>query len=192
MASPGAAQGYEVSATYVSGLVKALTALRRLEAVTARLGAEARVPIDAPNQQSWWPGALTEQLIDAIEAEGGVPLLEEVGRLNVKNSMGPVVMPLVKVTFAIFGSSPARLFEKMGQFSGTAVRGIAILWTASGDAAGTFEIRYPTPQHVAQSHLWRGGFLGCFDVAGRPGRVELSPVQVAEHGKVLRFSLSWA
>jgi hypothetical protein len=192
MAGFSAADGYEVSATYVSGLVKALSSLNKLEVVAARLAAPARVPVDAPNQQSWWPGALTEQLIDAIEAEGGVPLLEEVGRLNVKNSIGPVVMPLVKVTFAIFGSSPARLFERMGQFSGAAQRGIDILWTPAGESAGSFEIRYPTPQHVAQGHLWRGGFLGCFDVTGQPGRADLAPMQAAEQGKVLRFALRWS
>lgn len=191
MANEAAAQGYEVSATYVSGLVKALATLGKLEPVAARLGAEAGAAVATPHKQGWWPGALTEQLIDAIEAEGGASLVEDVGRLNVKNSMGPVVMPLVKVTFAIFGTSPARLFEKMGQFSGTAVRGITILWTAAGERAGAFEIRYPTPQHPAQGHLWRGGFRGAFEVAGKPGRVELAPAEATAQGKVLRFSLSW-
>lgn len=180
---------YEVSGTYVGGLAKAITALGYAKVLLPALSVELREAFERPNSKRWWPGTTTEQLLSTLEGLAGNEAVVAVGKHNVMHSMGPIVMPLVKVLLAVSSNRPAKLFEKMAQFSSTAVRGLDIRWELTGPCAGLFSARYPHPQPSAQGAVWRGGLLAGLDIVAHQGTVTQQPA--LEGGRTLRFEAAW-
>jgi hypothetical protein len=180
---------YEVSGTYVGGLAKAIRALGHAEVLLPALEADVREAFERPNAKGWWPGTTTERLLATLQGLTSLEVVEAVGNHNVAHSMGPIVMPLVKVLLAISRNRPAKLFEKMAQFSSTAVRGLDIQWELTSPTGGLFSALYPHAQPQAQGAVWRGGLLAGLDVVGHQGSVTVLPA--LEGGRRLRFQTAW-
>jgi hypothetical protein len=180
---------YETSSTYVGGLLKAFRALALLDdAVSARLTEEQRAIVKAPWAKSWWPGPVTEGIAGAVLAIHGTEAVERAGYETVQRSVGPIITPLLSVIGAIFGLTPATLFERMADLASTSVKGVGLVWRPTGKKAGVLEISYPTALGSAMEPLWRGACRYVFETARAEGQIE----QVRTEGGTLVFSLRWA
>lgn len=185
----GAASNYETSSTYVGGFVKALRAVGLLTPEVERRFAEPqRAMVASAYTRAWWPGDASEQLARAALEVHGAAKLEEAGLLTTRNSVGPIITPLISVIGAIFGLKPATLFERMGDLASTSVRGVAFAWTSTGSTSGTLRVEYPAGLGgTAVEPLWRGACRFVFDTARAKGEIVSSKVE----GSVLLFSLRW-
>lgn len=181
--------GYEVSSSYVAGLAKTLKALGHLEAVRAAVGPEGQEALEHPMANRWWDGAVNEQVIGALHQAAGEAAVEQVAYRTITQSMGPIVMPLVKVTLALSASTPTSLLSRSAQFLVTSVRGLEVTWTPSGSTAGSYAVRYPGKVPRAYLWLWKGMLSWVFELTGVSG--ELREAFADPDGQTFRYTLAW-
>lgn len=185
----GAGSNYETSSTYVGGFVKALRAVGLLTPeVEGRLGAPQREMVASAYSRGWWPGDASEQIVRAVLEVHGAAKLEEAGLLTTRNSVGPIITPLISVIGAIFGLKPSSLFERIGDLASTSVRGVDFEWKSTGSTSGTLRVEYPAGMGGATVEpLWRGACRYVFDTARTKGQIASCQVD----GSVLLFTLRW-
>ena len=180
---------YEVSSSYVAGLVKVLKAEGHLDAVLAQVGVEGQRAIAEPLANRWWDGAVMDQLMGALQKIRGDAVVERVSFSTLKAAMGPLVMPLVKVTLAITGSTPDALLTRSGQFLSISVRGLNVTWTPTGASAGTYVVQYPVKVTRAYLPLWKGMLGYVFELTQVRGTVENAVADL--DGRTFRYTFSW-
>jgi hypothetical protein len=179
---------YEVSSTYTGGIVKALRALSLLDdRVTSRLSDEQRAIIKSPWAKGWWPGPVTEGIVQAALEVHGTDALERAGYETVFRSVGPIITPLISVIGAIFGLTPPTLFERMADLTSTSVKGVTLTWKSTGTRSGDFTITYPTPLSAAVEPLWRGACRYIFQTARADGRIVSSHIV----DRTITLSVEW-
>jgi hypothetical protein len=161
-----------------------------LEAVRAEVGAEGKQALEQPLSNRWWDGVVNEQLMVALQKVRGDSVVEKVSYDTLKGALGPIVMPLVKVTLALTGSSPNALLSRSGQFLSTSVRGREVTWTLSGTAVGTYAVRYPVRVPRAYLPLWKGMMSYVFELTGVKGSVTDATADL--DGQTFRYTLRWA
>jgi|GEM_PF-1489989 hypothetical protein len=185
----GEPSNYETSSTYVGGFVKALRAVGLLTPdVERRFGESQRAMVASAYSRGWWPGDESEKLARAALDVHGAAKLEEAGLLTTRNSVGPIITPLISVIGAIFGLKPSSLFERMGDLASTSVRGVGFEWKSTGSTSGTLRIEYPEGLGGATVEpLWRGACRYVFDTARAKGEI----VSCQVDGSVLLFTLRW-
>lgn len=164
--------GYEVSAMYVSGLLKALKEHGLLEQVLAGVSPATRAVAAAPFKQRWHPGTVTEELSFAVPRLADAQRLEDVTYEMAKRSFGPIVTPMIKVAMALTGSSPATIFSRLQEATDVAVRGLDITWLPLGPTRGEVKVGYPWPIPAEVEPVWRGTLRFAFELARTDGRVE--------------------
>lgn len=179
---------YEASSTYVGGIVKALRALSLLDApVTERLSEAQQAIVASPWSRSWWPGDVAEGIAQAVLDVHGPERLERVGFEAVTRSVGPIITPLISVIGAIFGLTPASLFERMADLSSTSIKGVSLAWRSTAAVEGLLSLTYPMPITVVHAPLWRGACGYVLETARVEGRVTGSHVS----GHTLTLIVSW-
>lgn len=182
-------QPYMVSSTYVGGFIRALRSLALLPPeLEAKLGPALRAMIASPYAQGWWDGSLTEQLVTVILEQHGPDRLEEAGFFTTRNSVGPIITPLISVIGAIFGLRPSTLLDRVGDLASTSVRGVELSWTSTSETTGVLKIVYPAP-HGGRlvEPLWRGSCRFIFEVSKANGKITESKVD----GSAVTLTLSW-
>ncbi|HEY0883208.1 MAG TPA: hypothetical protein VGD87_16850 [Archangium sp.] len=60
----------------------------------------------------------------------------------VKQSLGPLMAPLLKVTLALFGGSPETIIKRMNESIGTVMKAVTTVWTPTGTKSGRLVITY--------------------------------------------------
>ncbi len=185
----GNQQPYMVSSTYVGGFIRALRSQALLTAgFEAKLGPALRAMVASPYAQSWWDGALTEQIVTLVLQEHGPDRLEEAGFFTTRNSVGPIITPLISVIGAIFGLRPSTLLERVGDLTSTSVRGVELSWTSTSETTGRLKIVYPS-SHGGRlvEPLWRGSCRFIFEISKTIGKITESKVD----GSAVTLTLSW-
>jgi hypothetical protein len=178
---------YQVSATYLAANLSAIRQLGHGEALLAALRPELRATAEAPSTQSWWPGAVNEQLLRALATVKSDAVVEEVGFLSVQNSIGPIVMPLLKVLLALTGSDPATLFSRLGLFLSSSARGVKPTWKLVEPTLGELSISYPVNVDPVLGTLWHGGLRCALTLLKRDGMITTRLVT----DRSLSFLISW-
>ncbi|MBX7100074.1 MAG: hypothetical protein K1X89_20335 [Myxococcaceae bacterium] len=181
------APSYEVSATYLDANLKALREAGHFDSVLAALSPELKAAAQSPYGQSWWPGKVNEGIVAALCAVHGEQAVEQVGFLSVQRSIGPLVMPFLRVLIAVTGADPKSVFSKLGQFSTSSTRGVSIDWKPGEGTRGEITVTYPTPVDPAVKALWRGGLRCGLTMLKREGRVDDQHVDA----RTLRYQIVW-
>ena len=182
--------GYELSAAYMNGLVKAVRGAGMLEAILVGLPADLRSAFMRPAPQSWWDAGFGESLVLAVFEQFGERAVEQVGYGVVAETMGPLVMPQLQVLLASGGSAPGTLFAQIEQFIASAVRPVTAHWTATNDTSGQLTIQYPKPVRKGIPVLWRGAIRYVFEITKTTGKIDRE--QHAEQTGKLLFAVSWS
>ena len=116
--------------------------------------------------------------------------LEAVETLNheiVRDSLGPVLGPVLKMATLLAGASPATLFSRLDQLASAGSRGSTHTWAKESDTSGTLTIRYPSPQPLAlMEAIWRGIFRVTRDLLGTPVIID-SVTEAPGHAFVFRI-----
>lgn len=182
--------GYELSAAYMNGLVKAVREQGMLEAILVGLPADLRSAFMRPAPQSWWDAGFGESLVLKVYEQFGEQAVEQVGYGVVAETMGPLVMAQVQALLQSGGSAPQTLFQHIEQFISSAVRPVSARWTKLGEKNGALELVYPKPVRKGIPILWRGAIRYVFEITKAVGKIDVE-THGEQSGK-LRFEVSWA
>lgn len=180
---------YEVSSTYARGFAKAVQDLGLRKALEPRLSPVAKQFLDDPGANRWWPSAAVEQCTHLIQEIHTDPTLLEVGYRTISSTVGPILLPLVKVSLTLFGASPATLLKRVAELSATSLRGVGSSFKAGGPKDCELSLLYPTQVPLGYSALWEGAIRWVCETAdGKNPRIEL----LSHTGKTLNFKVSWS
>lgn len=180
---------WETSAVYLGGLVKAARDAGLLERVLPRVSDEVRAAVADPHSRRWHPSRVTVGLSEAILEEAGAQALEELSFVVAKESFGPIVGSMAKVTLTLFGVSPATLFQRFDQSIQAAAKDVRASWRETGPRSGALSMRYPgSPPRPVETTL-RGAIHFAFHLVGTRGTI--SPAVREPDGVSVRFDLSW-
>jgi hypothetical protein len=180
---------YEVSSWYVAGLAKTLQAQGHLEAVRAAIGPEGKRALEQPLASRWWDGEVNAQIMTTLQSLRGDSAVEKLAYDTMKGALGSILMPLVKVTLALTGSTPTGLLSRSSQFLSTSVRGLEATWTSEGPSAGTYVVRYPSRGTSAYLPLWKGTLVYVFELTRAEGTVH--EAKADPDGQTFRYAISW-
>lgn len=181
---------YELSASYMNGLVKAARDAGFLDGVMATLPQDLQAAYLRPALKPWWDARLFEQLVVAIGAQFGDQGVDTVGYGVAADSIGAQAAPAVQALMAAPGAGPGTLLAQMEQFINLAVRPVHSHWELSEAGRGRLDIHYPHAVRREVAILWRGALRYVFEISGRPGKVDLE-IQGPVPGQ-LGFEVSWS
>ena len=126
--------------------------------------------LDHPYDEKWVSAQVIEDLINCLADAHGPDALDEVNFAMTKDSLGKVVLPMLRVALAITGRSPATIFSRLGDSVKVAMKGVEVKWTPDGPNAGRVTLRYPQSMPQVVHYAWRGVFRFAWDLTGRQGR----------------------
>ncbi|MFT3843058.1 MAG: hypothetical protein QM723_39075 [Myxococcaceae bacterium] len=173
----------------MSSLKKALTQAGIYDTFAAAVQPPTRAALAEPNAESWFPGAVVEDIWQTLVKKYGPQQLSDINYLVAKQSFGPVVMPVIKVALALTGNSPASVAARLESMLKLAIRPVKIIWHATDANSGTITIQYPRPIVLVAEHAWGGVFRFMFEITGRQGTVErFEPLEGASQ---FRLTLRW-
>jgi hypothetical protein len=181
---------YEVSSVALGSLVKAAKELEVLDKALPRLSPSARDAVAAPHRQRWWPAPILQELTAAIAETSSREALTEANYRLTKESMGPIVMPIIRVAMALTGRNPATVFARLDDAMAAAMHGVAISWRSTGPNGGSLTFRYPEKVPRITHDAWEGVFRFAFELTGHKGRTVQH--EYSEGDKVLRHDLEWS
>jgi len=186
---PGPGAPFENSGSFLQHFADALRELGLYERVHAALDPEARSALEKPQQHRWWPGTVLSRIVVTTEQVSDTETLQRSSYLAIKHGVAPIAMPLVKVTFALFGPSPHTIFSKAETYAPTAVRGLLLEWKHEGERSGTLIITYPIAVPPQYATLWRGTLAFVFELTKVTGT--FGHVTHEADGRRLLMPVSW-
>lgn len=180
---------FEISALNVNGTKKALQKHGLLTEVLARLTPEARAVFEAPYSAKWHDAKALLAVWQAVKELRGVEQVTALNHEIIRDSIGPVLTPVLKLATALSGATPATLLSRLDQLASAASRGSTHVWKAESPTRGTLRITYPAPEPLELiGPIWKGILRVTGDLIGKPAVIE----QVTEEGgNTFVFVISW-
>ena len=179
-------QTYEASGSYLGSWVKAAKEMKLFDRARGSLDEITARAVDAPQQRSWWSPEIFETFLLSLKLAGGEGAIKDASRISTYQTMGAIARPLISVTLAVFGGSPATLASRFGSFTSVGLRGLTFEWKADGKNAGTLLMFWPQPVPPELAGIWYGVIEFGFSVT-TPGRIASVVVQPTQHS----FRLEW-
>lgn len=181
---------YLASSVHIAGFVSAAKRLNVLEKALPLLAAPTRHVLEHPFDQKWVPAQVIQDLTARVADAYGPETLDELNFMMTKDSLGKLVLPMLKVALAITGSSPATVFSRLNDSVKVAMQGVTTKWVAEGANAGRVTVRYPEAPPPVVHHSWRGIFRFAFELTGKQG--QLTAHRYVDEGKTLELDVTWA
>ncbi|HZH03835.1 MAG TPA: hypothetical protein VEY30_08635 [Myxococcaceae bacterium] len=181
---------YQASGTLIRGYCSVLTEMKVFNEVCARLSRGSSTILTHPPLPSMW--VPVEPLLDvivAIEALMGAEVLRQVAFRVTRESVRPIVGSMAKTLLAMFGTSPASIYERMAKLAGVVIRGLEYQYTRGGPSSGRMEVRMPFSVPTANFVVWEGTLRVPFALCGVEGTV--APHQALPGGVGATFAVSW-
>ncbi len=188
MPEPGAQ--FENSASYLQSMIDAVREVGAFERVEAKLQGDPLEALRAPRKKPWWPGSVLSAITAALHEATDGATVQRVAYLSTKNGVAPVAMPLIKVTFALFGPSPHTIFAKASAYATTAVRGLELDWKKDGDRSGVLWASYPIAVPASYADVWKGTLQFVFELTKVTGA--FGAIRHERDGRTLQIPVSWS
>lgn len=179
---------YEVSATYVDALLRALGPDALTEVLEA-LHPQAHPMLLNPWAEQWHPAYYLEAFGDAVVHVRGGQAFEDLAYTAMKDRFGDIVLPMFKRSLATSNRSPAAILSRLSSVIEVGIRGLDITWTSEGGQIGLLEVRYPRPVAAHLERSWRGVLRYVFEVTQSSGRV--NQFFHSENGTTLQYRIEW-
>ena len=74
----------------------------------------------------------------------------------VRESIGPVLMPVFRTAFSAFGFTPLALVKNVPLFAKAFLRGIAFSFVSTGPTVGTFTLTFAQTVPASSFVVWEG------------------------------------
>jgi hypothetical protein len=181
---------FEVSATNLAGLAKALVAEGLLDKLAPKLSPATLAVLKSPHERRWHPGAIAVETWGAIIDVAGAQKFEALNLKITRESFGPIVKPLLKVVLALGGSSPASVLSRLDDTIKVATKGVRATWTPAGKDGGTIVFEYPCPMPRTDvvEYGWRGAMRFGEELTGKA--LVFAPVE-RRSDRAFAFPVRW-
>jgi hypothetical protein len=184
----------EIKASMFRGYLAAVDKAGLRDQVRALVSKQTQALMDLPPPISEWLGyEPTDELVIAIDALGGAAEVRALSRRAVLEGMAPFMRSVVQGFLSLFGVSPASLFSRMPQLTGTVSRGIEYGYTEESAHSGTLVVRYPSRHDVPLCVFVAvaGTLESIYDVCDAHGTVSAPEVIAEPAANAARFHLRW-
>ena len=180
---------YLASSVHIAGFVAATRRLGFMEKVLPLLSPETKKVVESPYDQKWVSAHVIQDLSNALADAHGPEALEKVNYMMTNDSLGKLVLPMLRVALAITGRSPATIFSRLGDTLKVAMKGVTVKWTPDGPNAGRVTLTYPEPMPLVVHYSWKGVFRFAFDLTERKG--QLVAHRYLDGNKIIELDVSW-
>lgn len=174
----------------VRSLSKALEGLPRREELLAAMKPATREAMNNPSSARWHDGDVVLDSAKAVDALLGREAVEEMSYQAVKKSMGPVMEPFLRVSLALFGTSPSTIYKRMNDSLKTVMQNVTASWAPRDEHSGTLTISHPDDVPEVSWASWKGSLRYVFDLCGAKDGTLVARQDLATP-KTLVFECSW-
>ncbi|MBF5046263.1 hypothetical protein FGE12_27855 [Aggregicoccus sp. 17bor-14] len=170
---------------------KALGERGLLVPLCARLSpASARAISEPPGPVSWTSAAWVLETTQALQLLAGREACRELGLAMSHDMVGGVLAPMAKTALALFGSTPANLYPRLGTYTALLMRGVDFTWTPTDPRGGTLAFRTEVPMNDGFAAVWEGAFLFLPEACGVKG-AHVRAARFDAGGRSAQVTISW-
>ncbi|MDP1821702.1 MAG: hypothetical protein Q8L48_00590 [Archangium sp.] len=180
---------YRASSVHIAGFVAAAKRLGFFEKALPLLAPETRHVLEHPFDAKWVPAQVIQDLTARVAEQYGPECLDPLNFAMTKDSLGRLVLPMLRVALAITGRSPATVFSRLGDSVKIAMQGVSASWLATSANGGVVTLRYPEAPPAVVHHAWQGVFRFAFELTSREGR--LVAHRYLDGGKTVELDVAW-
>jgi len=160
---------------------------QRVSAATAELIDKPPFPF------AWMPAAAMDELESALSMVAGRQACVDLGMTAGRKLGGSVVQPVLKMATALFGNTPATVFQNLERFYSIVLKGMRFEYEATGPKSGIVRARADGPDvPAALFDVTRGNLSYVFELCGVQGTVSLpEDVRCDDSHSEARFKVQW-
>jgi hypothetical protein len=142
---------------------------------------------------AWMAATPMDELESAISAVAGREACVELGLVAGRKLGGSVIQPVLKMATALFGNTPATVFQNLERFYSMVLKGMTFEYEATGPREGAVRVRATgAGVPAALFDVTRGNLTYVFELCGVQGTVE-PPEQIRSDAFATeaRYQLRW-
>lgn len=175
-----------------TGLVASLQAHELWPEVRAVLQEPLAARVAHPEKYPWVEGELVEGLSEAMFAEGGQPLVEDVYFRHVNHRVGGLMIPFVKVALALARNDPRAFLSRMNVSLAPVSKGLSADWKELSTTSGIVCVSHGgarPPTHSEGS--WFGILRFGFNLCGKQSQLRCASAPETSGPTSLDFHVDW-
>jgi hypothetical protein len=143
---------------------------------------------------AWMPAVAMDELESALSTVAGRQACVDLGMTAGRKLGGSVIQPVLKMATALFGNTPATVFQNLERFYSMVLKGMTFGYEATGPKSGIVRARAEGPRVPdALFDVTRGNLTYVFELCGVKGTV--SPpedIRCDERCGEARYKIEWA
>lgn len=143
---------------------------------------------------AWMPATPMDELESALSAVSGRDACVDLGLIAGRKLGGSVVQPVLKMATALFGNTPATVFQNLERFYSMVLKGMTFQYDATAPREGTVLARVAGARvPAALFDVTRGNLTYVFELCGVQGTVEPpEQLRIGDSGAEARYAVRWA
>jgi hypothetical protein len=142
---------------------------------------------------AWMPAVAMDELESALSMVAGRQACVDLGMTAGRKLGGSVIQPVLKMATALFGNTPATVFQNLERFYSMVLKGMKFEYEATGPKAGIVRATAGGPRvPAALFDVTRGNLSYVFELCGVQGTVS-APEDIRcddRHGEA-RYKVQW-
>jgi hypothetical protein len=188
MARPLAAR--QMIGSVFRGYVAALKKRGWVDEVLPRLSPDVAGLVEHPPFPLRWLDFKCSDEVNAALCElKGAEAVRDFLHDVLRDSVGPLLRPLISSILSIVGGGPETLFSRMDSFAPPIIKGTSFRWTSTGPRSGDLELQHHVPISRPAWLAWEGTLLFAYDVTKEQGTV--AETRVSPDGLTGTIAVSW-
>ena len=142
---------------------------------------------------AWMPATPMDELQSALSAIAGRDACVDLGITAGRKLGGSVIQPVLKMATALFGNTPATVFQNLERFYSMVLKGMRFEYESTGPREGTIRARVDgggVP--AALFDVTRGNLSYVFELCGVQGTVEApEQIRIDDSGAAAQYRVRW-
>ncbi len=159
------------------------------DAVMAKTQPATQDALARPSVSKWHDGRIILDLTTAMDQVLGAEAVERVYYQHVRRSIGPLMMPFVKVVLLLSGRDPSTVFSRFEGLMGSMVRGVGSVWEQTSPLTGVLKLRHDEVVQLSSFRAWQGVTRYTFEICEVEG--QMRPRLDEFNARDLVWDVSW-
>ncbi|HEX8700331.1 MAG TPA: hypothetical protein VF815_15900 [Myxococcaceae bacterium] len=185
-------QGYEkFSGNTFRAYLSGLDAMNLRPVVRLMVPDHVKRMMDSPPPSTAWvEGDELPLLFNAVLKVQGLEGMRALGYEATRGTVGRFLKPLMQMTLAKHGNTPAALFANLSSLCRSIFQGLEFQYTPDGKSSGRLQIRSSYAMGPASWAAWEGSLRIFFEECGVTTGT-ISPSQIRDEGHVATMRVRW-